>query len=230
MCSSWAACSSSAPTSSPRRSRASRARGSCPTSSARTSRVSPWSSPSWSWWSLTSSLPSRLRSWTCLASSLQPGREGVRLSCNICSWFDDYFLVWTSFCVTQSDLMWLRLANSSSWLQSMVDNPCGSNSCSSWVHPHIHGRLKFLIFVVGSISSFSWEAQIPHNYGGRLVTLSEEKEHWNLKFKLNLQDQQITAVIVNRKENLLKKGGGYHLDLLVVAIGIVVNSFLGIPW
>ena len=44
------------------------------------------------------------------------------------------------------------------------------------------------------------------------------------------QDQQITAVIVNRKENLLKKGGGYHLDLLVVAIGIIVNSLLGIPW
>jgi len=47
---------------------------------------------------------------------------------------------------------------------------------------------------------------------------------------LIFMDQQITAVIVNRKENLLKKGGGYHLDLLVVAIGIIVNSLLGIPW
>ena len=47
---------------------------------------------------------------------------------------------------------------------------------------------------------------------------------------ITIQDQQITAVIVNRKENLLKKGGGYHLDLLVVAIGIIVNSLLGIPW
>ena len=28
-------------------------------------------------------------------------------------------------------------------------------------------------------------------------------------------DQQITAVIVNRKEHKLLKGGGYHLDLLV---------------
>ena len=53
-----------------------------------------------------------------------------------------------------------------------------------------------------------------------------------IKSILNIvnQDQQITAVIVNRKENLLKKGGGYHLDLLVVAIGIIVNSLLGIPW
>jgi hypothetical protein len=44
------------------------------------------------------------------------------------------------------------------------------------------------------------------------------------------QDQQITAVIVNRKENLLKKGGGYHLDLLIVAVGVVINSIFGIPW
>ena len=32
---------------------------------------------------------------------------------------------------------------------------------------------------------------------------------------LIFMDQQITAVIVNRKEHKLKKGGGYHLDLLV---------------
>ena len=30
-------------------------------------------------------------------------------------------------------------------------------------------------------------------------------------------DQQITAVIVNRKENKMVKGSGYHLDLLIVA-------------
>jgi sodium bicarbonate transporter 10 len=47
---------------------------------------------------------------------------------------------------------------------------------------------------------------------------------------LIFMDQQITAVIVNRKEHKLLKGGGYHLDLLIVAICIVVNSILGIPW
>uniref|UniRef100_A0A1I8HGP4 HCO3_cotransp domain-containing protein n=1 Tax=Macrostomum lignano TaxID=282301 RepID=A0A1I8HGP4_9PLAT len=47
---------------------------------------------------------------------------------------------------------------------------------------------------------------------------------------LIFMDQQITAVIVNRKENKLKKGLGYHLDLLVVAVLIGVNSVLGIPW
>ncbi|XP_059140068.1 sodium-driven chloride bicarbonate exchanger-like isoform X2 [Physella acuta] len=47
---------------------------------------------------------------------------------------------------------------------------------------------------------------------------------------LIFMDQQITAVIVNRKENKLKKGCGYHLDLLVVAICIAICSLLGLPW
>ncbi|KAK6166260.1 hypothetical protein SNE40_023003 [Patella caerulea] len=47
---------------------------------------------------------------------------------------------------------------------------------------------------------------------------------------LIFMDQQITAVIVNRKENKLKKGHGYHLDLFIVASLIIVNSFLGLPW
>lgn len=47
---------------------------------------------------------------------------------------------------------------------------------------------------------------------------------------LIFMDQQITAVIVNRKENKLKKGCGYHLDLLVVAILIIICSVLGLPW
>ncbi len=33
-----------------------------------------------------------------------------------------------------------------------------------------------------------------------------------------------------RKEHKLVKGGGYHLDLLVVALSILLNSLLGIPW
>ncbi|KAL8565473.1 hypothetical protein ACOMHN_049450 [Nucella lapillus] len=47
---------------------------------------------------------------------------------------------------------------------------------------------------------------------------------------LIFMDQQITAVIVNRKENKLKKGNGYHLDLFVVAVAILICSFLGLPW
>jgi anion exchange protein len=43
-------------------------------------------------------------------------------------------------------------------------------------------------------------------------------------------DQQITAVIVNRKEHRLVKGHGYHLDLLVIAVLILICSFLGLPW
>ncbi|XP_060894252.1 solute carrier family 4 member 4a isoform X2 [Labrus mixtus] len=47
---------------------------------------------------------------------------------------------------------------------------------------------------------------------------------------LVFMDQQITAVIVNRKEHKLKKGAGYHLDLFWVAVLLVVCSFLGLPW
>ncbi|XP_064079112.1 sodium bicarbonate cotransporter 3-like isoform X11 [Macrobrachium nipponense] len=47
---------------------------------------------------------------------------------------------------------------------------------------------------------------------------------------LIFMDQQITAVIVNRKEHKLKKGGGYHLDLFIVAVLIIINSIMGLPW
>ncbi|TRY86238.1 hypothetical protein DNTS_026411, partial [Danionella cerebrum] len=47
---------------------------------------------------------------------------------------------------------------------------------------------------------------------------------------LIFMDQQITAVIVNRKENKLKKGCGYHLDLMWVGLLMAVCSFMGLPW
>ncbi|KAM6968124.1 sodium bicarbonate cotransporter 3-like [Aplochiton taeniatus] len=47
---------------------------------------------------------------------------------------------------------------------------------------------------------------------------------------LIFMDQQITAVIINRKEHKLKKGCGYHLDLLVVSLMLGVCSLMGLPW
>ncbi|KRJ97399.1 sodium-driven chloride bicarbonate exchanger isoform X19 [Drosophila yakuba] len=47
---------------------------------------------------------------------------------------------------------------------------------------------------------------------------------------LIFMDQQITAVIVNRKENKLKKGCGYHLDLFILSILIAICSMMGLPW
>jgi hypothetical protein len=72
---------------------------------------------------------------------------------------------------------------------------------------------------------------------------------------LIVMDQQITAVIINRRDNklrvclmavpqvnphtylehyppslLLQKGGGYHLDLLIVAILVLICSLLGLPF
>ncbi|XP_061393946.1 sodium bicarbonate cotransporter 3 [Musca vetustissima] len=47
---------------------------------------------------------------------------------------------------------------------------------------------------------------------------------------LIFMDQQITAVIINRKENKLRKGCGYHLDLFVLSILIQICSIMGLPW
>uniref|UniRef100_A0AAR2IL30 Anion exchange protein n=1 Tax=Pygocentrus nattereri TaxID=42514 RepID=A0AAR2IL30_PYGNA len=47
---------------------------------------------------------------------------------------------------------------------------------------------------------------------------------------LIFMDQQITAVIINRKEHKLLKGCGYHLDLLMVGVMLAVCSVMGLPW
>ncbi|XP_055087396.1 electrogenic sodium bicarbonate cotransporter 4 [Periophthalmus magnuspinnatus] len=47
---------------------------------------------------------------------------------------------------------------------------------------------------------------------------------------LIFMDQQISAVIVNRNENKLKKGCGYHLDLFWVGVLMAACSFMGLPW
>lgn len=43
-------------------------------------------------------------------------------------------------------------------------------------------------------------------------------------------DQNITVRLVNSKDNKLKKGAGYHLDLLMVGLLVGVCSLLGLPW
>lgn len=47
---------------------------------------------------------------------------------------------------------------------------------------------------------------------------------------LIFMDQQITAVIINRQENKLKKGAGYHLDLLILSLAVIFCAVLGLPW
>ncbi|XP_036346957.1 electroneutral sodium bicarbonate exchanger 1-like, partial [Rhagoletis pomonella] len=47
---------------------------------------------------------------------------------------------------------------------------------------------------------------------------------------LIFMDQQITSVIINRKENKLKKGCGYHLDLFILSVLILICSIMGLPW
>lgn len=83
-------------------------------------------------------------------------------------------------------------------------------------------------------SSFrpTWEGRgwfIPPFNGNPLWTVPLAAVPALLACILIFMDQQITTVIVNRKENKLKKGCGYHLDLLVLSILIVIVGFLGLP-
>ena len=43
-------------------------------------------------------------------------------------------------------------------------------------------------------------------------------------------DQNITTRLVNAKHHKLKKGSGYHQDLLVVGLIVLVGSLFGLPW
>ncbi|CDW58179.1 HCO3 cotransp domain containing protein [Trichuris trichiura] len=46
---------------------------------------------------------------------------------------------------------------------------------------------------------------------------------------LIVMDQHVTTVMMNRKENKLRKGFGYHLDLLVCAVLTIISGILAIP-
>lgn len=43
-------------------------------------------------------------------------------------------------------------------------------------------------------------------------------------------DQNITARLLNSRKYKLKKGYGYHLDMLMVSLVVLVGSFFGLPW
>ncbi len=43
-------------------------------------------------------------------------------------------------------------------------------------------------------------------------------------------DQNITTRLVNSTDFKLKKGGGYHLDLAIVGLIVLVGSFFALPW
>lgn len=43
-------------------------------------------------------------------------------------------------------------------------------------------------------------------------------------------DQNITTRLVNSKDNRLQKGGGYHQDIAVVGLIVLIGSFFALPW
>ena len=74
-----------------------------------------------------------------------------------------------------------------------------------WVIPFIHPSLAWYAYIIAFIPAL-------------LLTI------------LLFMDQQITSVIVNRSEHKLKKGCGYHLDMLIIGIMVGICSVIGLPW
>ena len=50
-----------------------------------------------------------------------------------------------------------------------------------------------------------------------------------LGFILVFMESQITSVIINKPERRLRKGSGFHLDMLLIGLLMAVNGFLGMP-
>ncbi|XP_029381220.1 anion exchange protein 2a isoform X2 [Echeneis naucrates] len=51
-----------------------------------------------------------------------------------------------------------------------------------------------------------------------------------LVFILIFMESQITALIVSKKERMLAKGTGFHLDLLIIVVVGGISALFGLPW
>ncbi|XP_061588716.1 anion exchange protein 2a isoform X2 [Cololabis saira] len=51
-----------------------------------------------------------------------------------------------------------------------------------------------------------------------------------LVFILIFMESQITALIVSKKERMLMKGTGFHLDLLLIVVTGGISALFGLPW
>ncbi|XP_026169497.1 anion exchange protein 2a isoform X2 [Mastacembelus armatus] len=51
-----------------------------------------------------------------------------------------------------------------------------------------------------------------------------------LVFILIFMESQITALIVSKKERMLVKGTGFHLDLLIIVVVGGISALFGLPW
>lgn len=47
---------------------------------------------------------------------------------------------------------------------------------------------------------------------------------------LLFMETELTGIVMNKKENNLKKGAGYNLDLLMVGLVCGICSIMGLPW
>jgi hypothetical protein len=119
--------------------------------------------------------------------------------------------------------------------------------------PYLRRRLRQLISnfgIVLGIASMSFAANFFHNIPLTFLNVPDEiYRSWLVDFAsqpysvmiraifpaiflsiLLFMNQGITARLVNNKKYHLKKGDGYHLDLLILGIITILCSLFGLPW
>lgn len=84
----------------------------------------------------------------------------------------------------------------------------------SSLKPTLHEKRGWLVDPLGVNAVYMVAAAIPAIFVSILLFMETE----------------LTAIVLNRKENNLRKGAGYNLDLLVVGLVCGLCSFMGLPW
>eukprot|EP01028_Stygiella_incarcerata_P006795 TRINITY_DN2769_c3_g1_i1.p1 TRINITY_DN2769_c3_g1~~TRINITY_DN2769_c3_g1_i1.p1 ORF type:complete len:916 (-),score=249.49 TRINITY_DN2769_c3_g1_i1:162-2804(-) len=97
----------------------------------------------------------------------------------------------------------------------------------SYLFPDVHIARLDVPDEFGTTNGRGWLVNLGNiDIGGALIALFPAVFASVLLFL----DQNITARIVNRTDHKLKKGPGYHLDMLVLGILVFVCSLFGLPW
>jgi len=133
------------------------------------------------------------------------------------------------------------------------DNVEPSKDCRSWLVPLFSYGIEFAVYEGGLplaeefAGTAFYRANCTWNYIGESKALAEPLSTSPKSFTpgwvpvftilpailasiLLFLDQNITARIINKPDNRLKKGAAYHLDMLVLAMLIFMCSALGLPW
>lgn len=84
----------------------------------------------------------------------------------------------------------------------------------SGLQPTLHDKRGWVVGPAGIHVGWMFAAVIPAVFVSILLFMETE----------------LTGIVLNKKENNLRKGAGYNLDLMVVGLVCGLCSFMGLPW